>query len=137
MIQRRASQRDSMMPYRAYPIQDVLTRAARALPTKVAIIEGDRQFTYRQLDQCSSRFAAALATRGISKGDRVGILAPNCIEFEIAFFGIARAGGSGIPSVDHGLQQRLMNHHRRGAAIVDLMRYFPFLIAGVDGGGNR
>ena len=84
--------RASRFPYPVLPIQDILSRAARELPGKVAVIDGDRRFTYRELDDYSSRFAGALATLGVAKGDRVGIMAPNCTEFEIGFFGIARAG---------------------------------------------
>ena len=86
--------RASRFPYPVLPIQDILSRAARELPGKVAVIDGDRRFTYRELDDYSSRFAGALATLGVAKGDRVGIMAPNCTEFEIGFFGIARAGAA-------------------------------------------
>ena len=105
MVQQRAS----MMPYRVHPIQDILSRTARILPSKVAVIEQDRRFTFRQLDQYSSRFAAALAVLGISKGDRVGIMAPNCTEFEIAFFGITRAGAVAT-TINSSYQEREIAH---------------------------
>ncbi|MCH8989442.1 MAG: AMP-binding protein [Chloroflexi bacterium] len=87
-----ASPRPSIAPYPEYPVQDLLGRTAGRLPDKIAVIDGDRTFTYRQLEDLSSRFAASLASSGVNIGDRVGVFAPNCVEFVVAFFGILKAG---------------------------------------------
>ena len=84
--------RPSLAPYRPYPLQDVLSRTAERLPDKVAIIDGERTFTFQQLQTYSDQLATALAGIGVKPGDRIGLLAPNCVEFEIAFFGIVKAG---------------------------------------------
>ena len=84
--------RPSLAPYPENPIQDLLRQTAGRLPDKVGIIDGDRAFTFSQLENLSGRFAAALATAGVAPGDRVGIFAPNCVEFAIAFYGIVKAG---------------------------------------------
>jgi len=39
----------------------------------------------------SDRFAAGLTALGLEKGDRVGILAPNCVEWIIVQYAAARA----------------------------------------------
>ena len=101
--------RPSLAPYEAYPLQDLLVRTARRLPDKVAVIDGERRFTYRQLDDYSGRFAAALTRLGISKGDRVGIMAPNCAEFVIAFYGIVKAGAV-VTTVNSGYRERETAH---------------------------
>jgi len=49
--------------------------------------------TYGQLNGLSDCLAAALADKGVRKGDRVAINSPNCTQFLIAFFGILKAGG--------------------------------------------
>ncbi len=59
------------------------------LPLGLAI--GSR-LTYRDLDEASDRFAAALQQLGIVKGDRVGIMLPNIPQMAIAFFGTLKAG---------------------------------------------
>ncbi|MCY3638827.1 MAG: AMP-binding protein, partial [Chloroflexi bacterium] len=87
-----ATDRASLAPYPTYPLQHILSETARRLPQKAAIIDGEYVYSYQQLDAYSNRFAAALAKLGVVKGDRVGLLAPNCAEFEIAFFGIVKAG---------------------------------------------
>lgn len=57
-----------------------------------------RQFTYRQMDQASSRFAAALANLGLRRGDRVLLRLPNLPEFYVAALGTAKLGGVFIPT---------------------------------------
>ncbi len=84
--------RASLAPYEPYPLQQLLQRTTRRLPNKVAVIDGQRRFTYQRLNTYSKRLASALATLGVTKGERVGILAPNCVEFVIAFYGIIKAG---------------------------------------------
>ncbi|MCH8205501.1 MAG: AMP-binding protein [Chloroflexi bacterium] len=64
-----------MAPYEEYPLSQLIKRTAARIPDKVAIIDGDNEYTFRQIDEHSDRFASALAGLGISKGDRVGILA--------------------------------------------------------------
>ena len=87
-----ASPRPSLAPYPEMPVQDLLSRSAERLPDKTAVIDGDRTFTYRQLEEMSDRFASALASSGTAIGDKIGVFAPNCVEFAIAFFGILKAG---------------------------------------------
>src|SRR5687768_3912563 len=54
-----------------------LERAADVYPDKVAVIDGERRFTYRQFRERVHRLASALAKRGIGRGDTVAIVAPN------------------------------------------------------------
>ena len=103
------AQRASLAPYESHPLQQMLRRTARRLPNKVAVIDGERRYTYRQLDSYSDRFAAALVKQEVTKGDRVGILAPNCVEFEIAFFGIIKAGAV-VTTINSGYREREIAH---------------------------
>ena len=50
-------------------------------PDRMAFALGDRELTWRQLDERTSRLARGLQTTGITTGDRVAALTPNCIEF--------------------------------------------------------
>lgn len=58
----------------------------------------ERQFTYAQMDEASSRFASALSRLGVARGDRVLLRLPNLPEFYIAALGIAKLGAIFIPS---------------------------------------
>ena len=101
--------RKSLAPYESFPLQDLLTRTSRRYGNKVAIIDGVRHFTYSQISEYSGRLAAAMAARGVGKGDRVAILAPNCVEFVIAFFGILKAGAV-VSAINSGYREREIAH---------------------------
>lgn len=49
--------------------------------------------TYEEVDSLSGKFAGALASLGVAKGDRVAIFSPNTPQFVISYFGILKAGG--------------------------------------------
>ena len=71
---------------------DMLRRAAARFPDKTAIIWGDRRTGYPDLNADANRFAHALATLGLKKGDKVGIISRNRTEYGIVFFGAAKSG---------------------------------------------
>ncbi|MFT7597684.1 MAG: long-chain acyl-CoA synthetase [Acidimicrobiales bacterium] len=52
---------------------------------------------YDELDERCGRLAAGLLARGLQRGDRVGIVADNSVDYAIAYFGIARAGLVTVP----------------------------------------
>ena len=114
-----ATQRASAGPYVPKPVQQLLADTIAAAPDRVAIIDGDRRFTYGELGAGSSKLAAALAGLGVQPGDRVGILSPNCIEFEVAFFGILKAGAI-VTTINSGYREHEIAHQLRvsGAGIL-------------------
>ena len=67
------------------------------LASKTAIIFENKKFDYYYLKNNSDKFAQALITLGISKGERVGILLRNCPEFVISLFGVIKAGAIAVP----------------------------------------
>ena len=73
-------------------LQEILYQSAKKFPQKTALICGDREITYAELDALSNQFANGLASLGVKKGDRVAIFLPNVPEFVIAYFGILKSG---------------------------------------------
>ncbi|WP_199441610.1 AMP-binding protein [Umezawaea beigongshangensis] len=63
---------------------------------KTALVDGasGASMTYGQLVGAIDRLAAALAERGIGKGDVVGILSPNTPYYAVVFHGVLRAGAT-------------------------------------------
>jgi fatty-acyl-CoA synthase len=69
-----------------------LTDRARMTPARVAIDYRDREVTYAELEDASSRFAASFAARGLERGDRIATLTGNTPEHVAVFFACARLG---------------------------------------------
>lgn len=69
---------------------------ARGMPDKVAVIDGERQMTFAELDRASSRFARHLCEQGVRRGERVAIHVPNCLEAPISYFGSLKAGAVAV-----------------------------------------
>ncbi|HEX6087113.1 MAG TPA: long-chain fatty acid--CoA ligase [Thermoanaerobaculia bacterium] len=78
--------------YPRRPLTDILRIAASDVPDKPATAFFGQTLTYGEVKDRSDRFATALARMGIVKGDRVGIMLPNCPQYLIAVFGILRIG---------------------------------------------
>ena len=74
-------------------VQDFLSRAARRLPDKTALVCEDRRYSYAEIDAASERIAAYLKETGIRYQDRVLIFLDNSPESVIAFYGVLKAGG--------------------------------------------
>jgi fatty-acyl-CoA synthase len=54
-----------------------LKRSATVYPDKIAVIHGEKKYTYREFYTRCRRLASALAGRGIGRGDTVSVLTPN------------------------------------------------------------
>jgi long-chain acyl-CoA synthetase len=79
------------------PIHEYLKIQAEKNPEKPAIIFYGKSVTYHQLDTESDCFAAYLLSKGVKKGDRVGIFMLNCPQYAIAHFGIQKTGAIVCP----------------------------------------
>lgn len=76
-----------------HSLHHFLVEAARKFPDHPAIILKGHKISYRQLDEETDAFAAALIANGFKKGDRAVIYMPNTPQFVISYFGILKAGG--------------------------------------------
>lgn len=59
--------------------------------------EHRREMTWRQFDESANRFANLLLSKGLRRGEKVGILLMNCLEWLPIYFGILKAGGLAVP----------------------------------------
>ncbi|HEY2449896.1 MAG TPA: acyl-CoA synthetase [Mycobacterium sp.] len=76
----------------ALNIADLAEHAVDAVPDRVALICGDEQLTYAQLEEQANRLAHYLLDRGVQKDDKVGLYCRNRNEIVIAMLGIVKAG---------------------------------------------
>ena len=56
-----------------------------------------REITWRVFNEKANRFANLLLERGIKKGDKVGILLMNCLEWLPIYFGTLKTGALAVP----------------------------------------
>lgn len=70
----------------------MLERSMRRFPDKLAVIDGEKTATYRQLVERSDRLAVQFARLGLRSRDRVIFQLSNSIELLYAFFALLRIG---------------------------------------------
>jgi len=78
-----------------YPDQSLvafLLQSVQKYPNHPAIHFMGKKLSYRELHAEAVQLANGLAASGISKGDRVAIMLPNCPQSVIAFYGVLIAG---------------------------------------------
>jgi fatty-acyl-CoA synthase len=86
-----------MTPGHGSTVDGVLRRSARRTPARVAVDDGDRLWTYEELDEAVSRAASVLLDQGLDRGDRVAAYGHNSDAYLIAFLACARAGLVHVP----------------------------------------
>ena len=104
-------------------LHEILERNAREYPKDIALVELNpevtekkkvtwreyslvegnptapyrREISWEVFDEKANRVANMLIARGIKKGDKVGILLMNCLEWLPIYFGILKCGGIAVP----------------------------------------
>lgn len=76
---------------------ELLCEQAGRMPDALAAIAGARLVTYAGLADGASRLAARLHSDGIGRGDRVGLLCSNRIEWLEVLFGASALGATVVP----------------------------------------
>lgn len=87
----------TLAPYPEGTLLDCLDDAARERPNSPFLWFKGRQFSWLEINQLSDRFASALVTEGVRRGDRVVVVLPNCPQMVIAELGIWKAGAISVP----------------------------------------
>jgi 3-(methylthio)propionyl---CoA ligase len=99
-----------------------LRRSVASFRDKVAVIDGERCFTYGELHERCARLASALARRGVGRLDTVAILASNVPEMIEAHFAVPMLGAVLNPlntRLDAATIAFSLNHGRAKVLIVD------------------
>jgi long-chain acyl-CoA synthetase len=78
-------------------VGDILRRAARRFPDRIALTDGARQVSFTELERDANRFANHLVARGLKPGAKISTICNNSVEFVKALFGIHRAGLVWVP----------------------------------------
>jgi len=90
--------------------------------TAIDFFQRGERATYAEMDRRSNIHAQALRAFGVRKGDRVGVMLPNRIEFPILWFAFAKLGAVIVPISIHYTAreiQYVLNDTQVQCAIVD------------------
>lgn len=74
------------------PFPTLLLRGAAAHPGRDCLVLPEERATYAELEARARRVARSLLALDVERGDRVGILMPNCLDFVDVLFGAALIG---------------------------------------------
>jgi len=86
----------SLEPFPKESVFALLRNAVAGFPDRPALAFFGAHMTYAKLLAEVERFSAVLAGLGVRRGDRVGMILPNCPEYVIAFFACQRIGAVAV-----------------------------------------
>ncbi|CAL9618233.1 Dimodular nonribosomal peptide synthase [Streptomyces sp. enrichment culture] len=84
-------------PLPGLTVPELFARQAEHAPGAVALVSGDVEVTYRELDERSSRLAGVLRGRNIGPETVVAVALPRSVELAVALLGVAKAGAAYLP----------------------------------------
>ncbi|SEE97601.1 Acyl-CoA synthetase (AMP-forming)/AMP-acid ligase II [Streptomyces sp. Ag109_O5-10] len=93
-------------------VPGLVRSAAERYADVEAVVEGRTRITYADLGARVERAAAACIASGVGTGDRVGIWAPNSLDWIVAALGAVSAGGVLVP----------LNTRFKGTEAADVLR---------------
>jgi len=112
-----------------------LSRTAQVFPERVAVVHGDRHYTWREAFVRCRRLASALSKRDIGLGNTVAVMAPNIPAMWEAHFGIPACG-----AVLNALNVRLdaatiafILEHGEAKALITDREFSPIIREALDG----
>ena len=90
-------------------LPSLIAAHALACPEGLAVIDGERRSSYRDIDKAMDRFAAALQRDGIKVTETIAICAGSSWEYLIAFMGALRAGVAVSPLAQSSTADQLVS----------------------------
>ena len=97
-------------------LHHLVESAAARDPARIAVVAGDRQLRYQELEAALHAFAGGLAGLGLARAERVGIYLDKRPEFVAAAFGTSAAGGVFVP-INPVLKAAQVGHILRDCAV--------------------
>ncbi|MFJ7243052.1 (2,3-dihydroxybenzoyl)adenylate synthase [Kitasatospora sp. NPDC098652] len=102
---------------RGRTLGSLLRDRALERPTHTAVVDGDRRWTYRELDDRADRLAAGLRRLGTAPRDRVLVHLPNTAEFLALSFALFRLGAIPVYALPAHRETELVHLARLSGAV--------------------
>ncbi|WP_265109985.1 class I adenylate-forming enzyme family protein [Halosolutus halophilus] len=81
-------------------LKDVFETSLRKYADRTAVVDGDRELTYEELDRRANAVAHGLVERGVGVGDRVALMMSNRLEYVVADVAVIKVGAAKLPLND-------------------------------------
>src|SRR3989304_2379572 len=108
----------------------ILADKTKTIGHKVMVRDQDRSLTYAEVEEKSNRMANTLFNEaGVRKGDTVAVMLPNCADYIVVQFGVAKTGAIQVPintQAKGDLLIHFLNNSEAGAVIAD-RQFLPAL----------
>ena len=78
--------------YQNLSLPQMLDRTVQQHKERTAIYYYDQKISYKELQDLTRQVSGALKASEVKKGDRIGIMLPNCPQYVASFFGVLRRG---------------------------------------------
>src|SRR5579875_2709436 len=88
---------DTYMPVPSQCFPQLFEEQVALMPTAPAVVQGDEQLSYDELNQRANRLAWHLRSLGVGPGSIVALLTQRSIDFLVAILGVFKAGGAYLP----------------------------------------
>ncbi|HVR95699.1 MAG TPA: non-ribosomal peptide synthase/polyketide synthase [Thermoanaerobaculia bacterium] len=88
---------DTAAPVAGGCIHGLFAEQARRTPDRVALVEGERQLSFAELDRRADRLARRLRHLGVTAESRVGVLLDRSLDALTAVLAALKAGGAYVP----------------------------------------
>jgi amino acid adenylation domain-containing protein len=88
-------------------IHELVESKASRSPDAIAVVEGSRQLTYRELNSKADQLAAYLSKKGAGPDVPVGICFKRSMDLMVAFLGVLKAGAACVPLDPNYPKERL------------------------------
>ncbi|WP_182880587.1 non-ribosomal peptide synthetase [Microbispora sp. H10949] len=118
-------------------VPEMIAETVRRTPQAVAVVCGETEVTYGELDRRADRLAASLRGSGVRPGDVVGVRLPRSAEAIVALLAVWRAGAAYLPfEPDEPDERMAFSLADAGATHVITTRTPPAGLTAVDPAGG-
>ncbi len=90
-------------------LDQLFKQAVKRFPKQTAIVYDQLQISYQELDSKVERLSAGLRSLGITQGNCIAVVLPNCPEFVFSFYAIAQLNAIILP-LNHLFQEEELSY---------------------------